>query len=224
MERHFDEELKVVKERLLYASGTAQQMISDSVKALVDRNEILIQEIYKKEDEINRLEVEIDDMAIKMIALHQPTASDLRFLISAIKINNEIERMGDMAINICQAAAVLIKQPPLKPLLDIPRMAEIAGKMVKDSLDAFVKQDAALARSVCERDDEVDDLKDQIFRELLTFMIADPNSIERAMDLILVSRHLERIGDHATNISEEVIFMVKGQDIRHHFAEQENKK
>lgn len=221
MERHFDAELKVLKEKLLYASGIAQQMISDSVKALTDRNEASIPEIYKKEDEINRLEVEIDDMAIKMMALHQPTAIDLRFLVSAIKINNEIERMGDMAVNICQAASALIKQPPLKPLLDIPRMAEIAGEMVKDSLDAFVRQDAALAKKVCERDDEVDDLKDQIFRELLTFMIADPNSIERAMDLILVSRHIERIGDHATNISEEVIFMVKGQDIRHHFMEQQ---
>jgi phosphate transport system protein len=224
MERHFDEELKILKERLLYASGIAQQMISDSVKSLTDRNEALIPEIYKKEDEINRLEIEIDDMAVKMMALHQPTAIDLRFLVGAIKINNEIERMGDMAVNICQAAAALIKQPPLKPLLDIPRMAEIAGEMVKDSLDAFVRQDAVLAKKVCERDDEVDDLKDQIFRELLTFMITDPNSIERAMDLILVSRHLERIGDHATNIGEEVIFMVKGQDIRHHFAEQEDKK
>jgi len=220
MERHFDEELKELKDRLLYMSGLTEAMITDSVKALVERREDIIEEIYKKEEEVNLLQIEIDDRAIKMIALHQPAAVDLRFLITAIKINSELERMGDMAINICQATRELLKHPLLKPLIDIPRMAEIARKMVKDSLDAFVKQDAVLAKSVCERDDEVDDLKDQVFRELLTYMMSDPNAIQRAMDLILISRHLERIADHSTNIGEEVIFLVQGKDIRHHIAEQ----
>jgi len=220
MERHFDEELKELKDRLLYMGGLAETMISDSIKALVEKKEKIIDEVYKKEDEINLLQVEIDDRAIKMMALHQPAADDLRFLVTAIKINSELERMGDMAINICQATRELLKQPLLKPLIDIPRMAEIARKMVKDSLDSFVQQDPNLAKSVCERDDDVDDLKDQVFRELLTYMISDPNTIQRATDLVLISRHLERIADHSTNIGEEVIFMVKGKDIRHHIDEQ----
>ncbi|PIZ15304.1 phosphate transport system regulatory protein PhoU [Candidatus Desantisbacteria bacterium CG_4_10_14_0_8_um_filter_39_17] len=219
MERHFDEELKNLKEKLLYMAGLAETMISDSVKALVEQKEDIIDQVYKNEDEINLLQVEIDDRTIKMIALHQPAAVDLRFLVTAIKINSELERMGDQAINICQATKELLKQPLLKPLIDIPRMAEIAGQMVKDSLDAFVQQDPKLAKSVCVRDDEVDDLKDQVFRELLTYMMSDPGTIQRAMDLILISRHLERIADHATNIGEEVIFMVQGKDIRHHITE-----
>ena len=219
MERHFDEELKNLKEKLLYMAGLAETMISDSVKALVEQKEDIIDQVYKNEDEINLLQIEIDDITIKMIALHQPAAVDLRFLVTAIKINSELERMGDQAINICQATKELLKQPLLKPLIDIPRMAEIAGQMVKDSLDAFVQQDPKLAKSVCVRDDEVDDLKDQVFRELLTYMMSDPGTIQRAMDLILISRHLERIADHATNIGEEVIFMVQGKDIRHHITE-----
>jgi len=219
MERHFDEELKNLKEKLLYMGGIAETMISGSVKALVEQKEDIIDQVYKNEDEINLLQVEIDDRTIKMIALHQPAAVDLRFLVTAIKINSELERMGDQAINICQATKELLKQPLLKPLIDIPRMAEIAGQMVKDSLDAFVQQDPKLAKSVCVRDDEVDDLKDQVFRELLTYMMSDPGTIQRAMDLILISRHLERIADHATNIGEEVIFMVQGKDIRHHITE-----
>lgn len=219
MERHFDEELKNLKEKLLYMAGLAETMISDSVKALVEQKEDIIDQVYKNEDEINLLQIEIDDITIKMIALHQPAAVDLRFLVTAIKINSELERMGDQAINICQAAKELLKQPLLKPLIDIPRMAEIAGQMVKDSLDAFVQQEPELAKSVCVRDDEVDDLKDQVFRELLTYMMSDPGTIQRAMDLILISRHLERIADHATNIGEEVIFMVQGKDIRHHITE-----
>ena len=219
MERHFDEELKELKNRLLYMSGLTEKMIADSMKALVERKEDIIDTIYKNEDEINLLQVEIDDRAVKMIALHQPAAVDLRFLLAAIKINSELERMGDMAINICQNAKELINKPQLKPLIDLPTMSEVARQMVKDSLDAFVRQDAKLAKSVCERDDEVDDLKDKIFHELLTLMTSDSKNIERAMDLILISRHIERIADHATNIGEEVIFIVQGKDIRHHVAE-----
>lgn len=221
MERHFDEELNDLKKKLLYAGGIAEDMIAGAIRALVDRKESIIKEIGKKEDELNRLEIEIDDSAIKMMALHQPTAQDLRLLVTSIKINKELERMGDQAVNICDAAKALLRQPLLKPLLDIPRMAEITSQMVKDSIDSFVRQDADLAKSVCNRDDEVDNLKNQIFRELLTYMISDSNVIKRAMDLILVSRHLERIADHATNIGEEVIFMVKGKDIRHHISERD---
>jgi len=220
MERHFDEELKELKNRLLYMGGLTERMVSDSIKALAGRKEDIIEEIYKKENEVNLLQVEIDDRATKMMALHQPAAADLRFLITAIKINSELERMGDQAINICQSTSELLKQPQLKPLIDIPRMEEISTGMVKDSLNAFVQQDSKLAKSVCERDDQVDDLKDQIFRELLTYMTSDANTIPRAMELILVSRNLERIADLATNISEEVIFMVEGRDIRHHNTEQ----
>jgi phosphate transport system protein len=219
MERHFDEELKELKNRLLYMGGLAETMLSDSIKALAERKENIIDEVYNKEEEVNFLQIEIDDRTIKMVALHQPAAVDLRFLVSVIKINSELERMGDQAINICEATKELLKQPLLKPLIDIPRMADIARQMVKDGLDAFVRQDAGLAKSVCERDDEVDDLKNQIFRELLTYMMSDAGTIQRAMDLILISRHLERIADHATNICEEVIFMVQGKDIRHHIAE-----
>lgn len=219
MERHFDEELKELKNRLLYMGGLAEKMISDSIKALAERKEGMIDDIYKKENEVNLLQVEIDDRATKMMALHQPAAADLRFLITAIKINSELERMGDQAVNICQSAAELLKQPQLKPLIDIPRMSDISTTMVRDSLNSFVEQDAKLAKAVCERDDEVDDLKDQIFRELLTYMMSDANTIQRAMELILVSRNLERIGDLATNIAEEVIFMVEGRDIRHHVTD-----
>lgn len=147
-------------------------------------------------------------------------ATDLRFITSAMKINAELERIGDLAVNIIQRAAVLLKQPQLKPLIDIPRMADLTQKMVKDSLDAFVNRDVDLARSVLTRDDEVDALKDQVFRELLTFMLGDQSTIPRALELILVSRHLERIGDHATNICEDIIYLVQGKDIRHHIEEE----
>jgi phosphate transport system protein len=216
MIRHFEEELNELKEKLLYMGSLVETMIHYAIKSLVERNEGLIEEVSKHEDEVNKIQIEIDDKCLKLLALQQPTAIDLRFITSAMKINSDLERMGDQAINITQAVVNLLKEPPLKPLIDIPRMAEIVRKMVKDSLDAFVKKDADLAKSVLLKDDEVDGLKDQIFRELLTYMMADSKSITRALDLILISRHLERIGDHSTNISEDVIFMVLGKDIRHH--------
>jgi len=216
MNRHFDDELGELKERLLYMASVVESMINYAVKSLVERKEELIKEVYTHETEVNNIQVEIDDKCLKLIALHQPTATDLRFITSAMKINAELERMGDQAVNIADAGAKLLKQPPLKPLIDTPRMAEIAKKMVKDSLDSFVKKDLELAKLVLKTDDEVDDLKDQIFRELLTYMSADPANISRALELILISRHLERIGDHATNIAEDVIFLVAGKDVRHH--------
>ena len=159
---------------------------------------------------------------MRLLALRQPIAIDLRLITSAMKINSDLERMGDLAVNIAENSLILLKEPFVKPLIDIPKMATIAEKMVKDSLDAFVRRDVELARSVLLRDDEVDALKDQVLRELLTFMIADSKTIPRALNLILVSRHLERIADHATNIAEDVIYMVMGKDIRHHA--EENKK
>ena len=159
--------------------------------------------------------MDIDDRCLKLLATQTPLAVDLRLITSAMKINADLERIGDQAVNIAESVLVLIPQPPLKPLIDIPRMAEIAEKMIRDALDAFVKKDAELARDVLRRDDEVDELKDQVFRELLTYMMADPGTIQRALSLILISRHLERIADHATNIAEDVIFIVEAKDVRH---------
>lgn len=197
-------------------SSIAEEMIQKSTTALKDRNSALIADVFEKEKGVNMLQIEVDDTALKLIALHQPAASDLRFIISAIKINSDLERIGDLAINIAQCAQDLLKEAPLKPLIDIPRMADIAQKMVKDAIDAFVNKNSVLARDVCMRDDSVDDLNDQIFRELLTYMMQDSKNINRAIELILVARHLERIADHATNIGEDVYYIVEGKDIRHH--------
>ncbi len=184
----------------------------------------MIQEVNRDEEKVNLLEIEIDELCLKLLALKHPMATDLRFITSAMKIKSELERIGDMAVNITQCVAVLIRKPQLKPYIDIPRMADLAQKMVKDSLDSFIKQDVNLARLVLARDDEIDGLKDQIFRELLTFMMSDPSTIPRALQLVLVSRHLERIGDHATNIAEDVIYLVQGKDIRHHIEEKRGGK
>ncbi|MCK4423913.1 MAG: phosphate signaling complex protein PhoU [Candidatus Omnitrophica bacterium] len=218
MERHFDEELKKLKEKLLRMSSLTEQAISFSIKALVDRRPELADKVIKSDDAINMLEIEIDELSLKLLALRQPQAGDLRFITSTMKINNDLERIGDLAVNIAERAVNLLKAPVLKPLIDIPRMAETAQAMLKDSLDAFVNKDSKLAGSVCKRDDEVDNLNDQIFRELLTYMIQDPKTIERAVGLILTARNLERIADHATNICEDVIYMVNGKTIKHHFS------
>jgi phosphate transport system protein len=217
--RHFDEELDLLKQKLVFMASLAESMIYKAIKSLIEREDSLIREVNKDEEKVNLLQIEIDELCLRLLALKQPMATDLRFITSAMKINGELERIADMAVNITQRAAVLIKQPQLKPYIDIPRMADLAQNMVKDSLDSFIKQDVDLARSVLIRDDKIDALKDQIFRELLTFMISDNSSIPRALELILVSRHLERIGDHATNIAEDVIYLVQGKDIRHHIEE-----
>lgn len=219
MERHFDEELKELKEKLLEMASLAEESNALAIKSLVDRDEPLALKVLKADRRIDKMEIEIDEHCLAILGLKQPVARDLRFVTSAMKINNELERIGDLSVNIAERAIDLLKEPPLKPLIDIPRMAELAQNMVKDSLDAFVRLDAELAREVCRRDDAVDQLNDQIFRELLIYMMEDPKSISRAVDLILVGRHLERIADHATNISEEVVFMVQGRTIKHHFEE-----
>jgi phosphate transport system protein len=216
MERLFDEELKNLKEKLLRMAALVEESISLSIEGLKNQKEDLAQEVLRKEEAVNLLDVEIDETCLRLLALRQPMAGDLRFITSAMKIGSELERMGDLAVNIAERTLELLKAPLLKPLIDIPRMAKLAQSMVKDSLDAFINKDEELARSVCRRDDEVDALNDQIFRELLTYMMQDPMSVERAVGLILVGRHLERIADHATNIGEDVIYLAKGKTIKHH--------
>ena len=219
MERQFDDELKKLNEILLQMAGSVEESIAMAIKGLKERKEELAREVLKREKSINLLEIEIDELCMKLLALRQPMASDLRFITSGMKISSDLERIGDQAVNIAERTLELLKYPLLKPLIDIPRMAALAQNMVKDSIDAIVNHDEKLARSVCERDDEVDYLNDQIFRELLTYMMQDPGAIRRAVDLILVGRHLERIADHATNISEDVIYLVKGKTIKHHIEE-----
>ena len=219
MERHFDEELKNLKQKLLTMADTAQEMIGLSVRALVERNEQLTQDVFKLEDQVNHAEVEIEEEVLRLLAVRQPAAGDLRLLTAILKINNDLERVADQAVNISEIVIYLLKEPPLKPLIDIPHMATLAQKMIKNSIDAFVRHDASLAKAVCEDDDEVDRLNDQLFRELLTYMLETSKNTTRALDLILVSRNLERIADHATNICEDVIFIEEGRNIKHHIEE-----
>jgi phosphate transport system protein len=193
------------------------------VGALMERRADLAEQVITGDRAVNELQIEIDDRCLKLLALQQPMASDLRFITCAMKINADLERIGDQAVNIAQNSTRLLPHPPLRPLIDLPRMAEIAQAMTRDSLDAFVKKDAALARDVLRRDDQVDELKDHVFRVLLTHMMADPGTIERALGLILVSRNLERIADHATNIAEDVIFLVEAKDVRHHHEAEETR-
>ena len=214
MERHFERELQTLRERLLVMGGLAETMIAKSVKALVDREDALVEVVLAHEEEMDLLCIEIDDRCFTLLALRQPMASDLRFLVAGIKINSDLERIGDQAVSIALRARSLITQPPVKPLIDIPRMAGLSQEMVRKSLDAFVRRDPDLARTVMEADDEVDNLRDQVLRELLTYMMADPTTIPRALDLVLISRHLERIADHATNIAEDVIYIARGEDVR----------
>lgn len=214
--RHFEEELEQLKARLLEMGGLAEEQVRLAVKGLVDRDRDLLARVLDGDAPLNALHIEVDNRGFTLLALYQPMAVDLRAIVSAIKINTDLERVGDLAINIAEAAGPCIGHPPVKKLIDIPRMATIAQAMLRDALDAFVRRDTALAQRVLDEDDELDELKTQIFRELITYMLQDPSTIEPALDLILISRHLERIGDHATNIAEDVIFMVAAKDVRHH--------
>jgi len=216
METRFQQELNQLKSELLRMAGLAERAISNAVEALVKRESFLAEKTIREDAQINDLELVIDDLCLKLLALHQPMAADLRFITSAMRINMELERIGDLAVNIAERVISLKQEPQLKPYIDIPRMAEITQGMVRDVLDSFVKGDPELARSVCQRDDEVDALNNQVFRELLTFMMEDPKTITRAVHLIIVSRCLERIADHATNIAEGVIFMTQAKVIKHH--------
>jgi len=217
--RHFQEELETLKTRLLEMGGLAEEQVRLSVKSLVDRDPVLIERVLSGDDPLNSLHIEIDSRCFRLLALYQPMAVDLRAIVAAVKINTDLERVGDLAINIAEAARRYATHPPVKKLIDIPQMASIAQNMLRDSLDAFVRRDIVLAELVLNEDNRLDALKTQIFRELLTYMLQDPSTIEPALDLILISRHLERIGDHATNVAEDVIFMVSAKDVRHHAAE-----
>jgi len=221
--RHFQEELDELKGRLLEMGGLAEDRLRGALRGLVERDPALLDPVLGGDAAINHLHIEIDGRCFRMLALHQPMAVDLRMIVAAVKINTDIERIGDLAINIAEAARRYLRHAPVKQLIDIPRMAEIAQDMLRDSLDAFVRRDQTLARAVLNQDDALDALKTQVFRELLTFMLQDPSTIEPALDLILVSRHLERVGDHATNIAEDVIFMVSAKDVRHHQDEDAEK-
>jgi phosphate transport system protein len=213
---HFQEELDQLKARLLEMGGLAEDRVRTAVRGLVERDHALIETILTGDAPINHLHIEIDGRCVKLLALHQPMAVDLRVILSAVKINTDLERVGDLAVNIAEAAVRYLSHPPVKELIDIPRMADIAHGMLRDALDAFVRRDTVLAQQVLDADDALDALKTQVFRELLTYMLQSPQTIEPSLDLILVSRHLERIGDHATNIAEDVIFMVSARDVRHH--------
>ena len=216
MHRHFEEAEEELKGRLLAMGGLAEAMIRSALEALVERERAPLAEVEAAEERVNTLHIEIDDRCLKLIALHQPAAADLRLVMAAAKINSDLERVADQAVNIAENARFILDQPLLdRKLLDIPRMAELAQSMLKDSLDAFVKKDVALARSVIARDDAEDKLKSEAFHELLQIMQSDSSTIQRALSLILIARNLERIADHATNIAEDVVFMALGKDIRH---------
>ena len=219
MERHFIEELEQLKSKLLKMSGIVEESLSLAIKGFVSRDENLANRVVTSDQTINLLEIEIDDLCMRFLALHQPQARDLRFIAAIMKINSDLERMGDLAVNIGQRTLDLLKVPPIKPPRNILAMATAAQGMLKDSIDAFVNHDTELAIQVCKRDDEVDDLNSQIFRELLHLKVQDQTTIERVVDLILVAKNLERIADHATNISEDVIYMVNGKVIKHHIAD-----
>jgi phosphate transport system protein len=214
--RRFEEELEELKSCLLEMSALVESAIFTSVAAVSNPDRQLAERVFRYEDRINSMEIEIDDMATRLLALHQPMASDLRFLTAAIKINNDLERMGDLAVKIVERAMDLIDLPPLKPVVDIPQMARLAESMVSKCLDAFVRRDSALAREVLISDDAVDNLRTDIYRELIRTMQAEPSSVPRCVDLMSVARSLERIADHATNIAEDVLFLTQGIDVRHH--------
>jgi phosphate transport system protein len=215
-ETHFQRELEKLKESLLRMAALVEKVISDSVQSLIKRDSDLAKKTIAGDDPINNLEIEIEETCLKLLALRQPMAIDLRFITMAMKIVTDLERMGDQAVNIAERAVSLNQEPQLKPYIDIPRMAEIVQTMVKDAIDSFVNRDSRLARTVCERDDLVDGLNDQVFRELITYMIADSRAITRSVHLMIVSRCLERIADHATNIAEDVIYMIDAKVIKHH--------
>ena len=218
MQRHFHEELDHLKQTLLAMGALVEDQIRRVMRALIDRDDALAKNVIERDREVNAYDVEIDEKCVELLALNQPAAGDLRFITTAMKIVTDLERIGDQAVNIAQRTLELNLEPQLKPYIDLPRMADQAQRMVKESLDAFVARDTELARRVCAEDAPVDDLNHQIFRELLTFMMEDPKTIPRAIRLILIARFLERVADHATNIAEMVIYMVDSKMVRHTLA------
>lgn len=215
MDRSIDAGLTKLKEKLLNMGGFVEKAIEEATQGLIDSNAERFKRVHEFEEKINQLQIEVDEDCLKLLATQSPLAQDLRLILAMTKINTDLERMGDQAVNISLNGVEYLNRPPLKPLIDIPRMAEQARFMTREALDAFVKSDVKLAQDVLDRDDAIDQMKDQIFRELLTYMMSDPKKIEQALCLILIARNLERVADHATNIAEDVIFVVSGQDVRH---------
>lgn len=215
IDRHFDEELRELRRRVLEMGGFVEKQIADAMQALLDRDTQEAERIIERDHVVNRMDVEIDELCLRLLALHQPAARDLRLITTALKINADLERAGDMARNICERAMELSLEPQLKPYIDLPRMARMTQEMLQDSLNSFVREDVELALRVCRADDAVDALLEQIFRELISYMAKDPETISRAMRIMFISKYLERVADHATNIAEMVVFMVKGRSIRH---------
>ena len=215
IQRHFDEELAELKTMLLRMAGQTEDQIDKALTALVTRDSALARQVIERDHQINALDVEIDEESIRLLALHQPAARDLRLVTTAMKIATELERISDLAENVCERAIELNEEPQLKPYIDIPMMGNMARMMVKQSIDAFVKNDAALARKVLTDDDFVDNLMEQLFRELLSFMLEDTRTISRAIRLSFIAKYLERMADHATNIAELVVYLVEGKIIRH---------
>ncbi|HTS76653.1 MAG TPA: phosphate signaling complex protein PhoU [Bryobacteraceae bacterium] len=214
--RHFVEELEQLKTKLLEMSSLVEAAIQRSVSAVIHKDRSAADEVFRNEARINDIEIEIDEFAVNLLALQQPMAADLRLIIAALKINTDLERMGDLAVNIAQRARSLIEEPVIKPMIDIPHIAGLVQSMVRKALDAFVTRDAELARSVLASDDAVDNMRTACYHELVSFMERDPQNIKAALDLLAVTRNLERIADHSTNIAEDVLFLVKGVDVRHH--------
>jgi len=219
MERHREQELQELRQRLLWMGSLAERAVHNAVRSLVEGDTKLAESVMEEEAAINSLQIEIDERVLRLLALQQPMAVDLRMITAAMKINADLERIGDQAVNIAQCVSFLLQYPQVKPYIDIPRMSELAEGMVKDALDSFVKRDVDLAKQILLRDETVDQLRDQLFRELITYMMERPSVILPAFQLTLVTRNLERVADHATNIAEDVIYMVLGQDIRHHASD-----
>jgi phosphate transport system protein len=215
IDRHYDEELRDLRRRVLEMGGFVEKQIADAIRVLIDRDVRGAEKIIERDHIVNRMDVEVDEACLRLLALHQPAARDLRFITTAMKINADLERAGDMAANICERAMELSLEPQLKPYVDLPRMARMVQEMLQDSLNAFVREDVDMALRVCRADAAVDALMEQIFRELISYMVEDPETISRALRITFVSKYLERVGDHATNIAEMVVFMVKGKSIRH---------
>jgi len=214
-----EEEISKLKKMLFEMATSVEEMIAKSIKALKDRNMIMAEEVIKSDAKINEMEIEIDNQCIKILALYHPEAEDLRTVSMIMKINNDLERIGDHAVNIAEKTIYLADKPSVKPLIDIPRMADKAIQMLQESLDAFVNKDAQLAIDVCKRDDEVDALEPQIVRELVTYMIADPQTIDRSLTIILIAREIERVADLATDIAEDTYYIVSGKSLKHHSLE-----
>ena len=215
MERHFERDLNDLKERLLWMGSLAERAVHQAVHSVLDSDEQLANRVLAEEDAINELQIEVDDRVVQLLALHQLMAADLRFVLAVSRINNDLERIGDQAVNISQGSLRILRHPRVKPYVDLPRMSELAEEMVRDALNAMVRRDVELANKVLATDDQVDNYRDQIFRELLTYMMGDSSVVFPAFEIILMAKNLERIGDHATNIAEDVIYIVQGQDVRH---------